>query len=389
MSRPDQNGFFGQFGGKFVPDTLFSELENIEKSFKASQQSPSFKKNLQAILKDFVGRPTPLLKADQLSKEIGAEIYLKREDLCHTGAHKINNAIAQALLAKQMGKTRVIAETGAGQHGVATATACALLKIDCCIYMGSEDIHRQALNVKRMELLGATVVSVEIGTKTLKEATTQAIRDWMGSVKNTHYSIGSALGPHPYPWMVRTFQSIIGQEAKKQLKKQTGKGPDIVLACVGGGSNALGIFTPFLNENVKLIAVEAAGEGLETQKHAASLSKGTKGVLHGSLNQLLQTKQGQISAPHSISAGLDYPGVGPELCDLFYKKHIQVASITDQEALAACQWLAKSEGIIPALETAHAIAYLKKIKSKKGQVIVVNVSGRGDKDMEIIAKYVD
>ena len=389
MAKPDKNGFFGDFGGAFVPDTLMPALHELTHAYKTITKDPSYQTELQQYLRDYVGRPTPLYFAKRLSDVFGYKIYLKREDLCHTGAHKINNTIGQVLLAKRMGKRRIIAETGAGQHGVATATVCALMGMPCHIYMGEIDAKRQALNVARMRLLGAQVSTVNTGSKTLKDATTQAIRDWMTSVEDTHYIIGSALGPHPYPLMVRDFQSVIGKEAKKQLLKKEKKCPDHVLACIGGGSNALGIFHAFESEkDVKLLAAEAGGKGLHTPDHAASLSKGKPGILHGSKNYLCQDKEGQISPVHSISAGLDYPGVGPELSYLKHSGRVNVVAITDQEALEGCALLSKQEGIIPALESSHAIALLNKKKYfQKNDIILLNISGRGDKDMETIASY--
>jgi len=380
---------FGVYGGQYVPDTLFPAIEELERVFNHYKNDLQFLNEWRYYLKEFVGRPTPLFKADRLSALLDISVYLKREDLNHTGAHKINNTLGQVLLAKRMGKHRIIAETGAGQHGVATATVCALMGLECVVYMGQLDMERQALNVARMRLLGAEVRAVEAGTKTLKDATTEAIRDWLTHVEDTFYIIGSVVGPHPYPSMVRHFQSVIGQETKRQIKKAEGRYPDTVIACVGGGSNAMGMFYPFSKvKGVNLVAVEAAGKGLNTAYHAASLSKGTPGVLHGSYSYLLQTKTGQIQEAHSISAGLDYPGVGPELSALKDKKRIQVEAVTDNEAIDACKWLAKYEGIIPALESSHALAFLKKTQWPKKSLVVVNVSGRGDKDMETISKYV-
>ncbi len=380
---------FGSYGGAFVPDTLFPALEELIAVYDRYKNNADFKAELAYYLKDYVGRPTPLFFAQNLSKAVGAKVYLKREDLNHTGAHKINNTIGQGLLAKKMGKKRIIAETGAGQHGVATATVCALLGLDCVVYMGAEDMKRQALNVSRMRLMGAQVVPVESGSRTLKDATTEAIRDWLTHVETTHYIIGSVVGPHPYPSLVRDFQSIIGIESKKQIKKVEGRLPDAVIACVGGGSNSMGMFHTFVKDkSVALIAVEAAGYGLETGQHSASLSKGEPGILHGSLSYLLQDKQGQVQLAHSISAGLDYPGVGPELSFLKDSKRLTVTSATDTEALDACKWVSTCEGIIPALETSHAFAALRKLSFKKQDIVIVNVSGRGDKDMETIARHV-
>jgi len=384
---PDSKGYFGKFGGKYVPETLMAALAELEAAYKKYRKDENFQKELDHYLKDYAGRPTPLYFAERLSNYYNAKIYLKREDLCHTGAHKINNTIGQALLAKRMGKTRIIAETGAGQHGVATATVAALFGMDCHVYMGEEDTKRQAPNVLRMKLLGAEVIPVTSGSRTLKDAMNEAIRDWVTNVRNTFYIIGSVAGPHPYPMMVRDFQKVIGKETKKQIQKQEGRDPDYVVACVGGGSNAIGIFSPFLNTETKLVGVEAAGLGLETGKHGAPLAKGDVGVLHGSKSYVLQDEFGQIKEAYSISAGLDYPGVGPE--HSYFKEHGMVAygSVTDKEALRAFELLSRMEGIIPALESAHAVAYLEKLAPKaKGKLIVVNLSGRGDKDLETAAK---
>ena len=390
MSKPNKKGFFGKFGGAYVPDTLMPALIELEAFFKEIYKDKQFNQELNYYLKQYVGRPTPLYYAKNLSELYNLQIYLKREDLNHTGAHKINNTLAQILMAKRMNKQRIIAETGAGQHGVATATVCALMNIECEIYMGAEDIKRQSLNVDRMRLMGAKVNSVNTGSKTLKDATTEAIRDWMKNVSNTHYIIGSALGPHPYPYMVRCFQSIIGKEVKKQIKKEKNRLPDHVVACIGGGSNAIGIFHPFVNDTeVQLIGVEAAGEGVDTKYHAASLSKGKPGVLHGSLNYVLQDNEGQIQLAHSISAGLDYPGVGPELSYLKSIKRLSTFAVSDEDALTACKELSKKEGIIPALETAHAFALLNQNNPfKENEIVVFCLSGRGDKDMETISKHV-
>ena len=377
---------FGQYGGQFVPDTLMPALEELTSVYTQLKKTPAFKSELADLLAHYVGRPSPLFFAQRLSESLNLKVYLKREDLNHTGAHKINNTLGQILLAKHMKKPRIIAETGAGQHGVATATVCALMGLECVIYMGAEDIKRQALNVYRMNLMGATVVPVTSGSRTLKDATTEAIRDWLTNVETTHYIIGSVVGPHPYPTMVRDFQAIIGKEARKQILKAEGRLPDSVIACVGGGSNAMGIFHAFVpDKTVKLIAVEAAGEGLESKAHSASLSKGRPGVLHGAMSYLLQDKHGQVELAHSISAGLDYPGVGPELSYLKDIHRIQAESATDRDALKACKWLAMMEGIIPALESAHALAFLRSYTGFKPQeLIVLNVSGRGDKDMETL-----
>ena len=381
--------YFGDYGGQYVPDTLFPALCQLETVYKSLKKDPSFKSELSTLLSDYVGRPTPLFYASTISKKVGAKVYLKREDLNHTGAHKINNTLGQILLAKHMGKNRIIAETGAGQHGVATATVCALMGCDCTVYMGEEDMKRQSLNVYRMQLLGAEVRSVGFGSRTLKEAVTEAIRDWMQTLETTHYIIGSALGPHPYPTIVRDFQRVIGVETKKQLRKKEGKLPDYIIACVGGGSNAIGIFHPFIQDKgVRLIAVEAGGRSNALGDHAASLRDGQPGVLHGAYSYLLQTQEGQVSDGHSISAGLDYPGVSPELSDLKDKGRIDVISVTDHDAFLACQKVSRSEGIIPALETSHAFAAtFNNLSFKPSDVVVINVSGRGDKDMEMIRNY--
>ncbi|MDX9754032.1 MAG: tryptophan synthase subunit beta [bacterium] len=382
---PDLNGRFGNYGGRFVPETLMPALAELEEAYQKAMADPRFLADRQALLRDYVGRPTPLYHARRLSEELGgAQIYLKREDLTHTGAHKINNTIGQVLLANFMGKKRIIAETGAGQHGVATATASALFGLECLVYMGEEDTVRQRLNVFRMKLLGATVIPVTSGAMTLKDAMNEALRDWVTNVRSTFYVIGTVAGPHPYPKMVRDFQAVIGEEAKRQIMEQAGKLPDYCIACVGGGSNAMGLFHPFYDDPVRFIGVEAAGYGIETGKHAASLCAGQPGVLHGNLSYLIQEKDGQISPVHSISAGLDYPGVGPE--HSFYKDsgRAEYVAITDQEALDAFVRLSRTEGIIPALESSHAIAYTLKLAPTlaKDQVIVVNLSGRGDKDVE-------
>ena len=385
---PDKSGHFDTFGGVYVSETLIRPLQELFNAYKKIATSANFKKILKGELKDYVGRPTPIYYAESLSKFLGkSHIYLKREDLNHTGAHKINNALGQALLAKKMGKTRIIAETGAGQHGVATATACARLNLECVVYMGEQDIQRQSVNVYRMKLLGARVVSVNSGTKTLKDALNEALRDWVTNVDNTHYIIGSVAGPHPYPMIVRDFQSIIGHEARAQFKRDYKCLPDYLVACVGGGSNAIGLFHPFLNDNIKIIGVEAGGSGIKTGKHAAPLSAGTPGVLHGNKTYIMEDENGQIKNTYSISAGLDYPGVGPEHSWLKDIKRIEYTSVTDNEALDAFFMLTEKEGIIPALETAHALAYAfalaKKSKNKK---ILLNLSGRGDKDIDTIAK---
>ncbi len=383
--------YFGKFGGQFVPETLMPALEEFEAAFLKYADADEFKSELGFYLTDYVGRATPLYFAARLTQYYGkAKIYLKREDLNHTGAHKINNAIAQALLAKRIGKTKVIAETGAGQHGVATATACALLGLECKVFMGAEDIKRQAPNVKRMKLLGAEVIPVTAGTATLKDATSEAIRYWVTNVSDTHYIIGSAVGPHPYPTIVRNFQRIIGDEAKAQILEKENRLPDYVLACVGGGSNAIGIFYPFVEEKLKgkkisLIGVEAAGKGIDTALHSATMVQGKPGVLHGSLSYLLQDEFGQIQEAHSVSAGLDYPGVGPEHAYFKDENLVNYVAVTDDEALKAFRLVAKLEGIIPALETAHAFAYLETLmpNTSPEEILILNLSGRGDKDLSV------
>ncbi|HEO8419204.1 tryptophan synthase subunit beta [Niallia sp. FSL W8-0635] len=385
---PDKRGHFGMYGGRYVPETLMQAVTELETEYKKAQQDPAFHEELNNLLKDYVGRETPLYFAENLTKYAGgAKIYLKREDLNHTGAHKINNSLGQALLAKRMGKKKVVAETGAGQHGVATATACALLNLECTIFMGEEDIRRQKLNVFRMELLGAKVVGVTSGSATLKDACNEALRYWVTNVVDTHYILGSVMGPHPFPMMVRDFQSVIGKEAKKQYVEKVGNLPEAIVACIGGGSNAMGIFYPFIgDESVALYGVEASGHGLHTEKHAASLSKGKPGVLHGSYMYLLQNEDGQIQEAHSISAGLDYPGIGPEHSYLHDIGRATYESITDDEAFEALQLLCKVEGIIPALESAHAISYAVKLAAKmdKEEGIIVCLSGRGDKDVNTV-----
>ncbi len=385
---PDKRGYFGEFGGRFVPETLIPALKALEEAYQKARKDPSFKKELNYYLQEYAGRPTPLYFAQRLSDYLGYKVYLKREDLLHTGAHKINNTLGQILLAKRMGKKRIIAETGAGQHGVATATVCARFGLKCVVYMGQEDMRRQELNVKRMRLLGAEVVPVKTGTKTLKEATSQAIRDWVSNVRDTFYIIGSVVGPYPYPMMVRDFQSVIGREALRQFRKISNKKlPDMLVACVGGGSNAMGLFYPFYKyKNVKMIGVEAKGEGFSLGRHAASLCRGEKGVLHGCMTYLLQDKDGQIIDAYSIAAGLDYPGVGPE--HSYYKEigRAKYTAVTDQEALKGFEILSKLEGIIPALESAHAIAFLLKNRRRfpKDTEIILCLSGRGDKDSHAI-----
>ncbi|MBU0633872.1 MAG: tryptophan synthase subunit beta [Candidatus Omnitrophica bacterium] len=384
---PNRYGYYGIFGGKFIPETLTRALAELERAYFQAKSDAKFKRELNGYLKEFAGRPTPLYFAERLSEYTGLKIYLKREDLLHTGAHKINNTLAQALLAKKMGKTRVIAETGAGQHGVATAVAAARLNLECEIFMGEEDMHRQALNVYRMQLLGAKITKVLSGSKTLKDATNEALRNWVSTVEKTHYIIGSVVGPHPYPQIVRDFQSVIGTETKRQLLKRVSRLPDYLIACVGGGSNAMGLFYPFVNDKkVKLIGVEAGGLGLTSAKHAATLCKGSVGVLHGSKSYLLQDRYGQINIAHSISAGLDYPGVGPEHSFLKMSGRAKYVSVTDKDALDAFVLLSRIEGIIPALESAHAIAYTVKLskKIKKNSLIIICLSGRGDKDMDIV-----
>lgn len=379
---------FGRFGGQFVPETLMNALIQLEEEYVKAKQDKEFKETYKYYVKEYSGRPTPLYYAENLTKKLnGGKIYLKREDLNHTGAHKINNVIGQILLAKRMGKTRIIAETGAGQHGVATATVCALFDLKCEIYMGQEDMKRQALNVFKMEMLGAKVNCVTSGTKTLKDATNEAIRDWVTNVENTFYIIGSVVGPHPYPTMVRDFQRIIGDETKMQILEKEERLPNHLIACVGGGSNAMGLFYPFIEDkDVKMYGVEAAGLGIDTDKHAATMSKGTVGVLHGMMTYLLQNEQGQIMPVHSISAGLDYPGIGPEHAYFYETGRINYESIKDSEAVEAFRYLTETEGIIPALESSHAIAYLMKMiqKTNKEDIIIVNLSGRGDKDIHII-----
>ncbi|MDZ8189748.1 MAG: tryptophan synthase subunit beta [Nostoc sp. ChiSLP02] len=395
---PDPLGRFGRFGGKYVPETLMPALAELETAYQQYRNDPGFQAELQQLLRDYVGRATPLYFAERLTAQYarpdgtGPQIYLKREDLNHTGAHKINNALGQVLLAKRMGKQRIIAETGAGQHGVATATVCARFGLECVIYMGVHDMERQALNVFRMRLMGAEVRPVEAGTGTLKDATSEAIRDWVTNVETTHYILGSVAGPHPYPMMVRDFHAVIGEETRAQAIEKWGGLPDILMACVGGGSNAMGLFYEFLNEpSVRLIGVEAAGEGVNTEKHAATLTKGRVGVLHGAMSYLLQDEDGQIIEAHSISAGLDYPGVGPEHSYLKDIGRAEYYSVTDAEALAAFQRLSKLEGIIPALETAHAIAYLETLcpQLSGSPRIVINCSGRGDKDVQTVAKLLN
>ena len=380
-------GRFGPYGGRYVPETLVAALDDLARLYDEVRGDAAFWAEYDGLLAEFVGRPSPLTAAPRLSEEVGAPVFLKREDLNHTGAHKINNTVGQGLLARRMGKRRIIAETGAGQHGVATATVCARFGLECVVYMGAEDVERQALNVYRMRLLGATVVPVESGTRTLKDATNEALRDWVTNVPTTHYIIGSVVGPEPFPRMVRDFQAIIGREAREQMLERVGGLPHTVVACVGGGSNAMGIFTAFLDDDVKLVGVEAAGHGLESGHHSATLSVGTPGVLHGSLSYLLQDAAGQVAPAHSVSAGLDYPGVGPEHSWLRDTGRVSYTSATDAEALAAFQALSRLEGIIPALETAHAIAWVQRSAGqwRPDQPILLCLSGRGDKDVAHVA----
>jgi tryptophan synthase beta subunit len=389
FSKPDENGYYGEFGGAFIPEMLHANVEQLRKNYLKISSTKKFKKEFDLLLKDFAGRPTPLYFAENLSKQYKTNIYLKREDLCHTGAHKVNNTIGQVLVALALGKKRIIAETGAGQHGVATATVCALKGLECIVYMGEKDIERQAPNVARMKMLGATVIPATSGSKTLKDATNEAIRDWINNPTDTHYIIGSVVGPHPYPDMVARFQSVISKEIKQQLKKQRGNElPTHVIACVGGGSNAAGAFYHFLEDKrVKIIAVEAAGCGVNSGMSAATTALGTTGILHGSKSLLMQTADGQVVEPHSISAGLDYPGIGPMHANLYASKRATFVSITDDDALKAAFHLSKTEGIIPALETAHAFAVLENMKFKKNDVVVINLSGRGDKDLSTYMNY--
>ena len=390
---PDKRGYFGEFGGRFVPEVLVPALEELAGAYGRFREEPGFRGELACLLQRWAGRPTPLYEAGRLSElQGGARIYLKREDLLHTGAHKINNALGQGLLARKMGKRRIVAETGAGQHGVAVAAVCALLGLECVVYMGAEDVSRQSPNLKRMQLLGAEVKTVTGGSRTLKDAINEAIRDWVTNVHNTYYLLGSAVGPHPYPLMVREFQAVIGQEAREQVLALRGALPDYVVACVGGGSNAIGIFYPFLGDKqVKLVGVEAGGEGLASRKHAATLQAGRVGVLHGAKSFLLQDEAGQIRPTHSISAGLDYPGVGPEHSYLKSSGRAQYTVVEDRDALEAFLLLSKTEGIIPALESAHAVAYALKLAAGLGreQAVVVNLSGRGDKDMGIVESVME
>jgi tryptophan synthase beta chain len=387
---PDARGHFGRFGGRFVPETLMAPLIELEKAYAAARRDRKFQRRLNELLKDYAGRPTPLYHAARLSEHCGgARIWLKREDLCHTGAHKVNNVLGQALLAARMGKKRVIAETGAGQHGVASATACALLGLECEVYMGTEDVERQALNVFRMKLLGAKVIPVESGSKTLKDAVNEALRDWVTNVRTTYYLLGSALGPHPYPMMVRDFHTVIGKETRRQAQRAIGKLPDVLVACVGGGSNAIGLFHPFIGDRrVRIVGVEPGGHGISTGRHGATMTAGHPGVLHGAMSYLLQSDDGQVAVAHSISAGLDYPGVGPE--HAYYREtgRFEFVAITDEEALEGFQALTKLEGIMPALESAHAVAHAMRLAKTlpRAKTIVVGLSGRGDKDVHVVAK---
>ena len=388
---PDRRGHFGPYGGRYVAETLMPALTELERAYAEVRRDRAFRKDFQFYLREYAGRETPLYFAERLSEKLGgAKIYLKREDLCHTGAHKINNTIGQILLARRMGKKRIIAETGAGQHGVATATVAARFGLVCEVFMGKEDVRRQSLNVFRMKLLGAKVRVVESGSQTLKDAMNEALRDWVTNVRTTYYLIGSVAGPHPYPMMVRDFQSVIGREARRQILKKEGRLPDYLVACVGGGSNSMGLFYPFVRDaKVRMLGVEAAGHGIHTGKHSASLQGGAVGVLHGSKSYVLQNEQGQITETHSIAAGLDYPGVGPELSYLRDCGRAQFASATDDEAIAAIKLLAEVEGIIPALESAHAIAAVKRLAPRlsRRHIIIVNLSGRGDKDMMTVGDY--
>lgn len=392
MTNPEMKikGRYGEYGGQYVPETLVPALNELEEALLQLWHNAAFQRRLAKTRRDVIGRPTPLTYAQRISEELGIEVWMKREDLCHTGSHKLNNALGQALLAQEMGKTRIIAETGAGQHGVATATACALLGMQCVVYMGEEDTKRQELNVFRMKLLGAEVIPVSSGTKTLKDATNEAMRDWVTHVRTTHYIVGSCVGPHPYPLMIKLFQSIVGEEARAQMLEQAGKLPETVVACVGGGSNAIGIFSGFENDTeVRLIGIEAGGEGLESGRHAAPLSAGSPGVLHGSYSYLMQDEYGQVLSTHSLSAGLDYPGVGPEHSYLKDSGRAQYFTATDHEALEAFVWLSRLEGVIPAFETAHAFAWLKNQPWQNQTVALVNVSGRGDKDVATAARLIN
>ena len=390
-AQPDRLGHFGEFGGRYVAETLMPALLELEAAYRRLRRDRSFTREVRDYLREYAGRETPLYFAERLSERLGgAKIYLKREDLCHTGAHKINNTVGQGLLARRMGKPRIIAETGAGQHGVATATVCALLGLTCEVFMGAEDVQRQSLNVFRMKLLGATVHSVASGSATLKDAVNEALRDWVTHVRTTYYLVGSTMGPHPYPMIVRDFQSVIGAEAKRQILRREGRLPSYLIACVGGGSNAMGLFYPFIGDaSVRMVGVEAAGDGIETGRHAASITGGMIGVLHGKKTYVLQDELGQVRQAHSISAGLDYPGVGPEHAHLHATGRAAYVAVTDAQAMEALQVLTASEGIIPALESAHAIAYVMQLAPTltRDDIVVVNLSGRGDKDMNTVAKY--
>jgi len=389
MIKIDENGFYGDFGGAYIPEMLYPNIEELKENYEQIMASKAFKTEFDSLLKDYVGRPTPLFHAQRLSEKYGAKIYLKREDLCHTGAHKINNTIGQIILAKKLNKKRIIAETGAGQHGVATATVCALMGMDCTVYMGAVDIERQKPNVERMRILGATVVPANSGSKTLKDATNEAMRQWINDPVDTHYIIGSVVGPHPYPEMVARFQSVISAEIKSQLLEKEGRdSPDIIIACVGGGSNAAGAFYHYYNdEKVRLIAVEAAGLGVNSGKSAATTQLGKPGILHGSKTLLMQTEDGQVVEPHSISAGLDYPGIGPVHAQLYTSGRGEFLAVEDEDAMKAGIELSRMEGIIPAIETAHAVSVLKQLKYKASDIIVINLSGRGDKDLETYIKW--
>ena len=384
LDQPDRHGRFGDYGGRFAPETLMPALDQLEQAFRSAWEDPDFRTELDRLLRDFVGRPTPIFEAARLSEKLGVRVLLKREDLAHTGAHKINNAIGQGLLADRMGKPRIIAETGAGQHGVATATAAALLGLECEVFMGEKDIERQALNVYRMEMLGTRVIPVTSGAGTLKDAVNEAMRDWVGTVESTHYVIGSVVGPHPFPWMVREFQKVIGEESLAQLGDDL---PDVVVACVGGGSNAIGMFYPFADMGIDLVGIEAAGKGIATGEHGASLGEGSPGIIHGTRTYLLQDSDGQVKEAHSISAGLDYPGVGPEHAYFQDQGMARYVSITDDESLDGVKLLAQTEGIIPALESAHAISWVaREAANLRGKTVLINLSGRGDKDVQQIAE---
>jgi len=390
---PDSRGRFGDYGGRFVPETLMAALEELELEYKSARSDPAFVAELDDLLANYVGRPSPLYFASNLTRELGgAQIYIKREDIIHTGAHKINNAVGQALLARRLGKKRVIAETGAGQHGVATATVCAMFGMECVVYMGEEDIRRQAPNVRRMEILGATVETVTSGSRTLKDAINETIRDWVTNIETSHYIIGSVVGPHPYPMIVRDFQSVIGRESRSQILEITGRLPDYAIACVGGGSNAIGLFSGFIDDDsVRLIGIEAAGAGVDTAEHAATMTKGRPGVLHGAMSYLLQDEHGQVQEAHSISAGLDYPGVGPEHSYLRDTERAQYVAITDSQALEGFQLLSRTEGIIPALEPSHALSYLSDFAPTldPDSIVLLLLSGRGDKDLDTVIDALD